>query len=95
MRSEGYAWAEDKERCEEQGRMLSADPSKVSPRAKKRGLPQMGTLGAGNHYAGASGDGGRVLPRGRGFRSLARWGKGEAVGRRCAPGGPTAPSHDC
>lgn len=30
--------------------MLTADPSKVSARAKKRGLPQMGTLGAGNHY---------------------------------------------
>merc|ERR1711939_1074606 len=30
--------------------MLSADPSKVSRRAKKRGLPQLGTLGAGNHY---------------------------------------------
>ena len=48
---EGYAWIEDKERCEENGRMLNADPSKVSQRAKKRGLPQMGTLGAGNHYA--------------------------------------------
>ena len=48
---EGYAWAEDKEHCEEYGRMLNADPSKVSKRAKKRGLPQMGTLGAGNHYA--------------------------------------------
>ncbi|GBF89638.1 tRNA-splicing ligase-like protein [Raphidocelis subcapitata] len=48
---EGYAWAEDKEHCEEYGRMLQADTSKVSPRAKKRGLPQMGTLGAGNHYA--------------------------------------------
>ena len=48
---EGYAWAEDKEHCEEYGRMLSADPNKVSARAKKRGLPQMGTLGAGNHYA--------------------------------------------
>ncbi len=31
--------------------MLTADPSKVSKRAKKRGLPQLGTLGAGNHYA--------------------------------------------
>jgi hypothetical protein len=31
-------------------RMLNADPSKVSARAKKRGLPQLGTLGAGNHY---------------------------------------------
>jgi tRNA-splicing ligase RtcB (3'-phosphate/5'-hydroxy nucleic acid ligase) len=48
---EGYAWAEDKEHCEEYGRMLTADPAKVSKRAKKRGLPQLGTLGAGNHYA--------------------------------------------
>ena len=37
----GYAWAEDKEHCEEYGRMLQADPDKVSPRAKKRGLPQV------------------------------------------------------
>lgn len=48
---EGYVWAEDKEHCEEYGRMLNADPSKVSIKAKKRGLPQLGTLGAGNHYA--------------------------------------------
>lgn len=48
---EGYVWAEDKEHCEEYGRMLNADASKVSVRAKKRGLPQLGTLGAGNHYA--------------------------------------------
>lgn len=44
---EGYSWAEDKEHCEEYGRMLGADPRKVSDRAKKRGLPQLGTLGAG------------------------------------------------
>jgi len=37
----GYIWAEDKEHCEEYGRMLQADPSKVSMRAKKRGLPQV------------------------------------------------------
>ena len=37
----GYAWAEDKEHCEEYGRMLQADPAKVSARAKKRGLPQV------------------------------------------------------
>jgi len=48
---EGYAWPEDKEHCEEYGRMLNADPTRVSSRAKKRGLPQLGTLGAGNHYA--------------------------------------------
>lgn len=47
---EGYAWPEDKEHCEEYGRMLTADATKVSKRARKRGLPQMGTLGAGNHY---------------------------------------------
>jgi len=37
----GYAWAEDKEHCEENGRMLNADSSKVSMRARKRGLPQV------------------------------------------------------
>lgn len=39
----GYIWAEDKEHCEEYGRMLNADSSKVSMRAKKRGLPQVGS----------------------------------------------------
>lgn len=48
---EGYAWPEDKEHCEENGRMQEADASLVSERAKRRGKPQMGTLGAGNHYA--------------------------------------------
>jgi tRNA-splicing ligase RtcB len=47
---EGYAWAEDREHCEENGRMLTADASAVSTRAMKRGLPQLGTLGAGNHF---------------------------------------------
>jgi tRNA-splicing ligase RtcB len=51
---QGYAWPEDKEHCEEYGRMLNADPTKVTKRAKKRGLPQMGTLGAGNHYCEVS-----------------------------------------
>ena len=31
--------------------MLNADATKVSARAQQRGLPQLGTLGAGNHYA--------------------------------------------
>uniref|UniRef100_A0A7S3QAF7 RNA-splicing ligase RtcB homolog n=1 Tax=Chaetoceros debilis TaxID=122233 RepID=A0A7S3QAF7_9STRA len=47
----GYAWEEDKEFCEENGRMDTADASKVSAKAKKRGLSQIGTLGGGNHYA--------------------------------------------
>ena len=41
MLDEGYIWAEDKEHCEEYGRMLQADPDKVSMKAKKRGLPQV------------------------------------------------------
>uniref|UniRef100_A0A8W8LTV7 3'-phosphate/5'-hydroxy nucleic acid ligase n=1 Tax=Magallana gigas TaxID=29159 RepID=A0A8W8LTV7_MAGGI len=48
---EGYAWAEDREHCKEYGRMLQADPWKVSSRAKKRGLPQLGILRTGNHKA--------------------------------------------
>jgi tRNA-splicing ligase RtcB len=44
-------WPEDLEHCEENGCMEGADASKVSSRAKKRGLNQCGTLGSGNHYA--------------------------------------------
>lgn len=36
--------------CEENGCFAGADPSKVSDRAKKRGLVQLGSLGSGNHY---------------------------------------------
>ncbi|SIO73618.1 tRNA-splicing ligase RtcB homolog [Babesia microti strain RI] len=46
----GFAWSEDRERCEERGKMSQADATLVSDRAKKRGIPQLGTLGAGNHY---------------------------------------------
>ncbi len=46
----GYATKEDLEHMEENGHMEGADPSKVSDKAKKRGLPQLGTLGAGNHF---------------------------------------------
>ena len=46
----GYARAEDLARTEEDGRIEGADPDKVSPRAKERGRPQVGTLGAGNHF---------------------------------------------
>jgi tRNA-splicing ligase RtcB len=37
-------------RTEEGGRFAGADTSKISPRAKERGRPQLGTLGAGNHF---------------------------------------------
>ncbi|MCK5282228.1 MAG: RtcB family protein [Nanoarchaeota archaeon] len=46
----GYGVKEDLPKIEENGKMLGADPSKVSDLAKKRGIPQLGTLGAGNHF---------------------------------------------
>ncbi len=46
----GYITKEDQEHTEEHGCMEGADPSKVSDLAKKRGAPQLGTLGAGNHF---------------------------------------------
>ncbi|HDQ22644.1 MAG TPA: RtcB family protein [Candidatus Uhrbacteria bacterium] len=46
----GFATKEDKECCEEKGRILAADPGKVSIQAKKRGHDQIGTLGSGNHF---------------------------------------------
>ena len=48
--SEGYGSKEDLASCEENGRMRTADSSKVQMRAKQRGAPQLGTLGAGNHF---------------------------------------------
>ena len=46
----GYGMAEDLESTEENGEMAGADPSLVSSRAKERGVPQLGTLGSGNHF---------------------------------------------
>ncbi len=46
----GYATEMDLRRTEENGRLEGADPGVVSPRAKQRGRPQIGTLGAGNHF---------------------------------------------
>ena len=48
--SKGYGWEGDSKHMEEGGCMESADPDKVSQRAKKRGSGQLGTLGAGNHF---------------------------------------------
>jgi len=45
-----YGWEEDARRCEEGGRMKTADHTKVSPNAKGRGASQLGTLGSGNHF---------------------------------------------
>jgi len=46
----GWATKEDKEHCEENGRITAANPDKVSKSAKKRGQDQIGTLGSGNHF---------------------------------------------
>ncbi len=47
----GYGFKDDTEFIEENGGMEGADTSKVSQLAKQRGKPQLGTLGAGNHFA--------------------------------------------
>ncbi|MFV1858209.1 MAG: RtcB family protein, partial [Anaerolineales bacterium] len=46
----GFAEEDDIARTEESGRIPGADPSALSQRAKQRGRPQLGTLGAGNHF---------------------------------------------
>jgi tRNA-splicing ligase RtcB len=47
---QGFATELDLDRTEETGRVDGADPGKVGKRAKERGRPQLGTLGAGNHF---------------------------------------------
>jgi tRNA-splicing ligase RtcB len=47
---QGYGSPEDLLMTEEHGRMKDADPAHISERAMERGIPQLGTLGAGNHF---------------------------------------------
>jgi tRNA-splicing ligase RtcB len=46
----GYGRLEDLDTTEEKGEMAGTDPARVSGRAKERGVPQLGTLGSGNHF---------------------------------------------
>ena len=46
----GYGSTNDSDVCEENGKIPNADPNKVSDRARKRGAPQLGSLGSGNHF---------------------------------------------
>ena len=46
----GYGVKEDYLHIEEEGCMKGAEVDKVSERAMKRGIGQLGTLGAGNHF---------------------------------------------
>jgi len=47
---QNYATRQDVDRTEAQGRLRGADVSKISNRAWERGISQVGTLGAGNHF---------------------------------------------
>ena len=46
----GYGEPDDVKTTEESGCMKGADPDKVSNHARERGVPQLGTLGSGNHF---------------------------------------------
>ncbi|MBC7140268.1 MAG: RtcB family protein, partial [Defluviimonas sp.] len=46
----GYGWPRDLDHTEERGVMKGAQAGKVSDKAIKRGMPQLGTLGSGNHF---------------------------------------------
>lgn len=48
--SQGMGWSEDPDHIEDGGCIQGADPDALSPRAIERGRPQLGTLGAGNHF---------------------------------------------
>ncbi len=46
----GYGYADDIKCIEEEGCMKNADADAISKRAIQRGAPEVGTLGAGNHF---------------------------------------------
>ena len=46
----GYGTPNDSDVCEENGQIPNADPDKVSDKARRRGAPQLGSLGSGNHF---------------------------------------------
>ncbi|MCH7850569.1 MAG: RtcB family protein [Nanoarchaeota archaeon] len=50
MVERGYGTNSDLEFTEDNGCLIGGDPKDVSRRAKERGMPQLGSLGAGNHF---------------------------------------------
>ncbi len=50
MIEKGYGEKDDYLHTEEEGCMKGADTTKISDRAIKRGIGQLGTIGAGNHF---------------------------------------------
>jgi len=50
MIEHGFGWPDDLDATEQKGEFETADPDCVSEKAIGRGRPQLGTLGAGNHF---------------------------------------------
>ncbi|MEJ2359028.1 MAG: RtcB family protein, partial [Deinococcales bacterium] len=50
MAKHGYGETEDLAHTEAGGCLPEADPEQLSPRALERGMPQLGSLGSGNHF---------------------------------------------
>ncbi len=50
MVEHGIGWPDDLDVTEEGGAMAGAEPDNVSKEAVKRGRPQIGSLGSGNHF---------------------------------------------
>ncbi|MDE1925179.1 MAG: RtcB family protein [Patescibacteria group bacterium] len=50
MQQVGYASDEDLQAIESGGKLPDANPQRVSLRARTRGVDQLGTIGAGNHF---------------------------------------------
>lgn len=48
--AQGYGEAEDLDNMESKGVLENANPENVSQHAKERGMDQLGTMGAGNHF---------------------------------------------
>ena len=48
--NQGFGWGKDTEFLEEHGCLDEADRSVISEKAMQRGAPQIGSLGAGNHF---------------------------------------------
>ncbi len=48
--NKGFGKRQDLETTEENGSIAGANPAKVSHMAKQRGIPEIGTLGSGNHF---------------------------------------------
>jgi len=48
--SQGMGWPEDPDHIEDGGKIEGADAEALTERAIERGRPQLGTLGAGNHF---------------------------------------------